>query len=87
MNYTKEQITEAYENGTLFVKCINNVEDDEGIYNIKGKTYEIIQEITNKDDIECWVIECEESSGVDSMQIDKDDENFQLIIIHKTTIN
>lgn len=84
MNYTKSQIEEAYENGALFVKCINDVKDDEGIYNIKGKNYEIIEENTNENSTECWVIECEESSGVDNIQIKKDDEDFQLIIIYKT---
>jgi hypothetical protein len=33
---------EKIENGELFVKCLNTIEDDEGIYLIEGKTYEIV---------------------------------------------
>jgi hypothetical protein len=80
MNYTEQEITDAYENGTLFVRCLNQVSDDEGIYNMAGKEYEVVDEVINKNDVECWIIECEGNAGLDEIQITKDDKDFELFI-------
>ena len=34
MKYTKKEIIDAYENRTLFVKCLNTFKDDKYVYNI-----------------------------------------------------
>jgi hypothetical protein len=57
------------------VLCINTVEDDEGIYNIKGKYYDIY-EIHDTH----FIIEAEPSSGVDEIQILKDDTDFLVVL-------
>ena len=77
MNYNEQEIMEAFENGTLFVKCLNTVEDDIGVYNIEGNEYEVVGE---EDD--CWGIECEtdENGDADGIRISKDDKDFELII-------
>ncbi|QIW88717.1 hypothetical protein P59_120 [Bacillus phage P59] len=57
------------------VLCVNTVEDDEGIYNIKGKYYDIYE---IHDDT--FIIEAESSSGVDEIQIPKDDKDFLVVL-------
>lgn len=78
MKYSEEQITEAYENGTLYVKCLNTVSDDLGVYNKKDKLYEVIDEENN-----CWYIEAEDNCDCDEVKICKNDSDFELTIIDK----
>jgi len=73
--FSEKEITEAYENEKLFVKCINTVEDGYGIICVLGKEYEVIGENEN-----CWEIEVEDSYDADSMMISKDDGDFELLM-------
>lgn len=60
--------------------CLKTVEDDEGIYCIAGKMYEILEE-----DDDTYLIESEESDIddglVDSIRIRKDDPDFKFYSI------
>lgn len=64
------------------VKCLSTVEDDEGIYCIEGKIYEILE---IWEDEETIVIDCEQSDDEFatplSMQILIDDKDFEYLII------
>lgn len=73
IKYTEQELDEAFELGKLFVKCLENVSDDEGIYALQGKEYKVIDILG-----ECFIIESE--GNVDELQLLKDDSNFQIII-------
>lgn len=77
MKYHEQEIEEAFENGTLFLKCLTQVEDDEGIYALAGSEYEVIGE---DGDENCWIIESEETDTVDELEVSKDDSDFELFI-------
>lgn len=74
MQYPEQEITDAYENGTLFIKSLATIEDDERIYTIAGNLYEVMGEVDN-----CWLIDVEDSLS-DQLQILKTDEDFQLVV-------
>lgn len=75
MKYTEEEITNAYEVGKLFVKCLETVSDDLGTYNLAGKEYEVIDEEGN-----CWIVGTEKSDDIHEIQILKYDPSFELYI-------
>lgn len=77
MRYTESQITEAYENETLFVRCLRNVQDGEGIYNIAGNEYAVMGE---DEENECWYIATELDDEGIVIQVKYDDKDFELFI-------
>jgi len=54
--------------------CLRTVEDDLGVYNIKGKCYEIYE-----DHGDTLVIESEDVEDVLDIQIKRDDPSFLLV--------
>lgn len=56
----------------LFIKCLNEVKDHEGLYFSAGKEYEVINIING------WLVESEENNEL--IDIDYDDVDFELVI-------
>lgn len=67
---------ELIEEGKLFVLCRNKIEDDEGVYCLKGKEYEVIDIGDNDNYEECFLIQLEDIQ----MQIKMDDPDFLVVI-------
>lgn len=57
------------------VHCLKTVSDDMGVYNKKGKQYEVL---SHTDDL--LVIAAEPNSGVEAIQICIDDRDFIVLL-------
>lgn len=57
--------------GELFVKCLDTVQDDEGLYAIKGKSYEVLNLVDN-----CFHIDGEDCTLIAK----RNDKCFKVLI-------
>jgi len=75
-DYAPSQLTEALSKNKLFAKCLVTIQDDEGIYNVEGKEYEVLVDMESEN---CWVINCD-NSLFEEIMIDKNNDEFELVI-------
>lgn len=66
---------EADELVPVAVDCLNQVEDDEGVYTLPGKRYDILE--IQEDH---YIIETEPNEESDSMSISKNDPDFAVVL-------
>ena len=68
-------LIQAFEEGKLYVRCLNTVQDDEGIYCYTGSKYEVVD---ISDDLGFMNI-ASDYLGIE-LQISRYDEDFDLFI-------
>ncbi len=74
MSITREELIKRIEEGRLFARVLNTIEDEEMIYCKKGKEYEVID---FDEDCGCWYV-LTESEGI--ISIPENDYDILLII-------